>query len=76
MEGGERTRGSGGVGEGGVPKTPDLQGNANLGKAMVVVKRIDHSFASVVMERRRLPICILFLSLVLLMYNLSVSVNV
>jgi hypothetical protein len=53
-----------------------LGGNANFGKAMVVAKRIDHSFASVVMERRRLPICILFLSLVLLIYNLSVSVNI
>ncbi len=64
------------MGEGGVPKTPDLGGNANFGKAMVVAKRIDHSFASVVMERRCLPICILFLSLVLLIYNLSVSVNI
>ncbi len=46
------------------------------GKAMVVAKRIDHSFASVVMERRCFPICILFFSFVLLMYNLSVFVNI
>jgi hypothetical protein len=73
MEGGER---AGEWGKEGWPKTPDLGGNANFGKAMVVAKRIDHSFASVVMERLRLPICILFLSLVLLIYNFSVSVNI
>lgn len=33
-------RGPGGVGEGGVLKTPDLRA-----KAMVVAKHIDHSFA-------------------------------